>query len=616
MRLSLILRGLWIALIVLVSAPVAAPSATRHVVMLFDERLEFPGLANTEAEFVRTLNSNSPDRIETYREPMDLSRFDSETYRTLLKDYLRAKYANKKIDVVLAVFGPALEFLLKHGDAIFPGTPIVFCGIEKKALDGLSLPPHVGGILLNREFAPTLELALKLHPQTKQVVVVAGTSEFDTRLLNWARQDFSAYESQLTFTYLTTLPLQKLLTELSELPPHTIVLITTLFRDGAGESFVPHNVVPLVSDAASAPLYGFLDQYLGRGIVGGSLYSSSTQGMEAAKLVLQVLDGSERLRLPLVEVSSNKVMFDWRQMQRWGISESRLPPGSEILFRNPTAWEQYRGYILAVIAAILIQSALIFWLLYEQRRRQRAEVLARNTMSELTHVNRVATVGQLSASIAHEIRQPLAAILANAQAAVRWLEKANVKEVLESLNGIVKEGHRASDIITNLRAMFKHDVQEKTLVDINKLVLSVLALVQIDLQKHEIELQTQLDDRIPEVLGNQVQLQQVISNLVMNAIESMSSSQTRLLRIKTELSQSNTAHVSIEDTGTGIKPSDVDRVFKPMFTTKARGMGMGLSICQSIIENHDGRIWVSPRANGGSIFQFELPTVASKDQAA
>ena len=195
-------------------------------------------------------------------------------------------------------------------------------------------------------------------------------------------------------------------------------------------------------------------------------------------------------------------------------------------------------------------------------------------------------------------------------------KKGQTRRGAPSLKDIVSEGFRANDIITNLRAMFKHDVQEKTLVDINKLVSSVLALVVIDLQKHEIELQTQLDEQIPQVLGNQVQLQQVISNLVMNAIESMGSSQTRVLRTKTELSQSNKVHLSIEDTGTGIKPSDVARVFKPMFTTKARGMGMGLSICQSIIENHDGRIWVSPRANGGSIFQFELPTVASKDQAA
>jgi two-component system sensor kinase FixL len=234
---------------------------------------------------------------------------------------------------------------------------------------------------------------------------------------------------------------------------------------------------------------------------------------------------------------------------------------------------------------------------------------------QIATLAREATVGQLSASIAHEIRQPLAGILANAQAALRWLEKANLEEVRENLNGIVSDGQRANEIIKNLRAMFKHDVQEKILVDINGLVLSVVALVVIDLQKHKIELRMQLDDRNPETLGNQVQLQQVILNLVMNAIESMSSLQTRLLRIKTELSQSSTVHVSVEDTGAGIKPSDVTRLFQPMFTTKVRGMGMGLSICKSIIENHDGRIWVSPGANGGSIFQFELPTIANKDRS-
>jgi C4-dicarboxylate-specific signal transduction histidine kinase len=254
------------------------------------------------------------------------------------------------------------------------------------------------------------------------------------------------------------------------------------------------------------------------------------------------------------------------------------------MFRNPTVWEQYRAYILAFIAAIMIQSALISWLFYEHWRRQRAESLARDTMSELTHVNRMATAGQLSASIAHEIRQPLAEFVANAQAALRWLEKANVEEVREGLKGILSDGLRAGDIITHLRAMFKSDELKKAHVDINKLVLSVLALARIDLLKQGIELQTRLDDRIPEILGNQVQLQQVILNLVMNAIESMSSSQTRVLRIKSALSQTNKVHVSIEDTGMGIKQSDLARLFQPMFTTKERGMGMGLSICQSIIE--------------------------------
>ena len=408
------------------------------------------------------------------------------------------------------------------------------------------------------------------------------------------------------------MPFEELLKQASALPPHTAIFWELMIVDAAGVVHEGNLPLERLHAVANAPIFSYDKSFFGNGIVGGPLLTVADTSRLTATVAVRILKGEKAGDIKVSPVEFSAPRFDWGQMQRWGISEKNLPPGSEILFRDPTVWEQYRAHILAVAAAILIQAALIFWLLYEHWRRQRAEILARNTMSELSHVNRMATAGQLSASIAHEVNQPLAGIVANAQAALRWLEKANVEEVREGLKRIVSDGHRASDIITNLRAMFKSDVQEKTLVDINKLVLSVLALVRIDLQKHEIKLQTQLDDRIPQVLGNQVQLQQVISNLVMNAIESMGSLQTRALRIKTELSQSNTVHVSIEDTGTGIKSSDVAQLFKPMFTTKARGMGMGLSICQSIIENHDGRIWVSPGATGGSIFQFELPTIANK----
>jgi signal transduction histidine kinase len=408
------------------------------------------------------------------------------------------------------------------------------------------------------------------------------------------------------------LPFEELLKQASALPPHTAIFWELMIVDAAGVVHEGNLPLERLHAVANAPIFSYDESFFGNGIVGGPLLLVADTSRLTATVAVRILKGEKAGDIKVSPIEFSAPRFDWGQMQRWGISEKNLPPGSEILFRDPTVWEQYRAHILAVTAAILIQAALIFWLLYEHWRRQRAEILARNTMSELSHVNRLATAGQLSASIAHEVNQPLAGIVANAQAALRWLEKANVGEVREGLKRIVSEGHRASDIITNLRAMFKSDVQEKALVDINKLVLSVLALVRIDLQKHEIKLQTQLDDRIPQVLGNQVQLQQVISNLVMNAIESMGSSQTRALRIKTEPSQSNTVQVSIEDTGTGVKSSDVAQLFKPMFTTKARGMGMGLSICQSIIENHDGRIWVSPGATGGSIVQFELPTIANK----
>ena len=292
MRLCTALQVLCIGLVVWAAGALpASSSTTRHVVLLYDERLDLPGLATLDADLVGTLVSNSSDRIEVYREAMDLSRFGSDTYRMQLRDFLRLKYANKKIDVAVAILGPALDFLLDNGDTIFPGTSIVFCGVDRKEFGGRSLPPNVHGILVKREFAPTLKLALTLHPQTKRVVVVAGTSEFDTRLLDQARNEFRVYEDHLAFIYLTALPLQKILAELSQLPPQTLVLFTTLFQDGAGEAFVTHDVAQRVSAAANAPVYGFMDQYLGRGIVGGNMYSFSAHGVEAAKLVLRVSGG-------------------------------------------------------------------------------------------------------------------------------------------------------------------------------------------------------------------------------------------------------------------------------------------------------------------------------------
>jgi hypothetical protein len=432
--------------------------------------------------------SNSSDHIEVYREAMDLSRFGSNTYQMLLRDFLRAKYANRKIDVAVAILGPALDFLLSNADAIFPGTPIVFCGVDSKEFGDRSLPPNVRGILVKREFVPTLEIALNVHPQTKRVAVVAGTSEFDTRLLDQARNEFRVYEDRLAFTYLTALPLQKILTELSQLPPETIVLFTTFFQDGAGEAFVPHDVAQRVSETASAPVYGFLDQYLGRGIVGGSLYSFSAHGTEAAKLVLRILAGPEPSGPPMSEVQTNKVLFDWRQMQRWGISESSLPAGSEIQFRDPTAWDQYRWQIMLIAAALLIQTTLIVGLFYQYRYRRNAEAISRSAIRKLARMNRVAMAGELSASIAHEVNQPLAAMVTNANAALRWLKNKtpDLDEVSAALARIVNAGHRAGEVVGSVRKMFKGDGQEKAPLDLNDLIQDVLDSCERSYRRNEL----------------------------------------------------------------------------------------------------------------------------------
>jgi signal transduction histidine kinase len=366
------LRILFFMLIVQAGAT-PQPARTRHIVVLYDERTELPGLSILNVDFLQTLRSASADPIEIYTEQMDLSRFKSDIYLAHLRDYLRSKYAGKDIDVAVAAMGPSLDFLVKNGKDVFPGTPIVFCGIDKRELDSFVLPTSATGVLVKRQFHPTLEVALQLHPETKQIVVVSGTSEFDTRLVDQAKAEFHGFEDRLTFTYLSALPMPELLAELSHLPPHTVVLYTTMFQDGAGTPVVPHEAAERIAAASSAPVYGFLDQYLGRGIVGGQLYSVGTQGEEAAKLTLRILQGTKAEDLQFIVPEAGKLMFDWRQLQRWGIAEDKLPPGSIVQFKEFTFWELYRWRIIAVIAFLVLQSLLIVALLVQRLRRNRAE---------------------------------------------------------------------------------------------------------------------------------------------------------------------------------------------------------------------------------------------------
>ena len=536
---------------VLMTAPLAAQPLSRSVLLLDQSSAGLPFNTALATAARLTLNAGSRVPISFYVEHLDANRFFGSEYEGGILSFFRQKYRDKAFDVVVVVGSAALDFISRRRGELWPNVPVVFAAIDEATVAKVTLPPNVTGVTMQLTLQDMVRTAKIVVPDLKRIAIVGDPLERQTFYRHFL-DEVPTVATQYEIINLMNFSMGELKRRLGNLPDATAVIYTGIYYDNEGVSHVPAELVAQIAEWANRPVVINVASYLGKGAVGGFIVRAEPLGQRAAQFAFRILNGENVSDLPVTKVPS-PLIFEWPALQRWGISEKNLPAGSEILFRNPTAWEKYRAYILAVIAAILIQSALISWLLYEHWRRQRAEILARNTLLELTHVNRMATVGQLSASIAHEVRQPLSAILANAQAALRWLEKANLEEVREGLNGIVSDGHRASDIIKNLRAMFKNDVQEKTFVDINKLILSVLALVQIDLQNQKIELRTQLDDRIPEVLGNQVQLQQVILNLVMNAIESMGSLQTRVLRIKTKLGQSNTVQVSIKDTGAGIR---------------------------------------------------------------
>jgi signal transduction histidine kinase len=450
------LRTLPVMAIVQAGTTHSPQANTRHVVLLFDERTELPGLALLNDDFLQTLRSGSADPVEVYTEEMDLSRFRSDTYSAHFRDYLRLKYAAKNIDLAVAAMGPSQDFLVKDGKDVFPGTPIVFCGIDKRELDNLVLPSYATGVLVKREFHPTLELALRLHPETKKIVVVSGTSEFDTRLVDQAKAEFHSFEDRLTFTYLSDLPMPKLLAELSILPPRTVVLYTTMFQDGAGNPFVPHEAAERIAAASSAPVYGFLDQYMGRGIVGGQLYSVGTQGEEAAKLTLQILAGANPQALRFVEPEAGKLIFDGRQLRRWGVAEDKLPPGSIVQFKEFTFWELYRWRITAVIVFVAMQSLLIIALLFQQSRRNRAEALRQRSevslqkltgqLMYLQEVERRRIAGELHDGLGQELaiirnRATVALQHCGEQALVADQLKAISDTAYSAINGVREIAH-------------------------------------------------------------------------------------------------------------------------------------------------------------------------------
>ena len=235
----------------------------------------------------------------------------------------------------------------------------------------------------------------------------------------------------------------------------------------------------------------------------------------------------------------------------------------------------------------------------------------REAQTELAHVNRVATMGQLTASIAHEVNQPVAAVVANAYAAIRWADAQppDLEEVRQALGRIVKDGNRAGEVIDRVRAIIKKAPPRKDLLDINEIILEVIALTRGEVLKNGVSLQTPFAKGLPLIQGDRIQLQQVMLNLIMNAIEAMSgaSEGSRQLVISTESDASDGVLVEVRDSGPGLKPESFDQLFDAFYTTKPSGMGMGLSICRSIIEAHEGRMWASANVPRGAVFQFTLP---------
>ena len=598
----------------------------RFVLVLYSSDQTLPATNIVGAEVLRELDASTAPKVEVRSDFLDMSRFKYPAYRDDLAEFLAKKYAGAGIDLVVALGPPALDFIATYRDRVAPGAKIVFGLVSEPELAESRLPKgEVSGIVSDYDVAKTLELAFALQPEARSIVVASGSLPYDLRLEDEARQALAPLADRYAVTYLSDLPFDEVLARVAELPKDTIVLVLSYFRDVTGRWFVPREAGGAIARAASAPSYGPYDVFLGLGVVGGYTDTFESAGVALGKLALDVLAGKEGpggdLRNP-----EHAFRVDARQMKRWGLAEANLPPDTVVLFARKTVWEEYWHVIVGAVAVIALQSALLAALLIQHARRRRAEAArkaaeadAEAQRREVAHMSRVLILGELSGAIAHELNQPLTAILANAQAAQMMLARdaPDIDEALLALEDIVEDDNRAGQVIQRLRGLLKKDQGRWEMIDVNDIVRSTHNLVRSELVTRRIDTGLELDAPLDPVRGDPVQLQQVVLNLVVNAMDALAAKDSgeRRLVLRTRAAERARVELSVIDNGPGIAPSEEARLFQPFFTTKPQGLGLGLSICSTILATHGGTLTLVRGETGGAVATVMLPSAEMRAAA-
>jgi signal transduction histidine kinase len=558
------------------------------------------------------LVKQSPAGIDLYEVSLQPGRVNPPGPQQPFLDYLRSLFVGHDPDLVIAMGGPAARFVQQNRSNSFPSAPLLIAGVDERSFNSASLTPYDIAVPVRIDEARQIEAILQVMPSVTKIAVVIGNSPFEKFWLEECQRSFQRFSNRVTFDWFNELSLEEMVKRAAELPSRSAIFYATVRVDGRGVPQEEDAVLARLRKTATAPIFTYIDNHFGDGIVGGPMISAERTASQSAAAAVRILNGERPANIKMATVELSAPVYDWRELQRWNIRESALPSGSIVQFREPAAWERYRTQILFISFALLLQSVLISWLIYEHWRRQRAEAESLQRANELARMNRYATAGELSASIAHEIRQPLSAIAFSGSAGLNWLKSKvpDLDEVRAVLETIVSESHRADDVINSVRAMFRNESATRTEVNLNDLVQQVIALAERPIDTNSIALQMKLaDDPPPIVMADPVQLQQVILNLVMNAIEALCSSDhlARILRIETSIDPDGTVFLTVEDSGPGFDAKVADNLFHPFVTTKPKGMGMGLSICKSIIEKHGGELTATSVKPRGAMLRIALP---------
>lgn len=539
---------------------------------------------------------------------VDARSTDKQSEAPLIR-YLRALYASQPPDLIIAIGAPAASFVQRHRSELFYTTPMIFTAVDQRLVNYGLLSENDTVVPVTHDFAAAFRTILHVLPDTKLIAIVNGASPNERFWHGEIQREVSVLENRVALKWYDELPFADILKDAAKLPPHSAIFWHLMNVDAAGIVHEANDSLNALASVASAPIFSYDDSFFEGALVGGLMFSVVESSSATAKVAVRILSGEKAGDIKTPAINFAPPRFDWRQMKRWGIAESALPPGSTIYFRPPRFWDVYRWYIILGSTTIFLQGFLISGLVWERHRRSYAEAELHQRMTELAHVNRYSMAGELTATIAHEINQPLGSILVNAESAdlILGSPNPNLDELKKILLDIRRDDHRATEVIRRLRSLLKKAPLEARLIDLNEPVREAIGLLLPTAKSLKIEIHLHLSVAPLQVSADTIQIQQAVMNLVRNGFDEICehSATNRSVFISTAR-DGEEAMVSVSDTGGGISVDNSDLIFNPFFSTKKDGMGMGLPIVQTIVDAHGGRV-LAENDREGAIFRIYLP---------
>jgi signal transduction histidine kinase len=553
---------------------------------------------------VETLHKARPDS-EPIVEYLDCKFFPKMDHFKQARDLFLHKFKNVRVPLIIAVDNPALDFALKYRDEIFPGTPIIFCGINGFEPEMIAGQANITGVAELLDVKGTVELMLRMHPGTREIFIIHDYTSTGLATRHQAEKDLQGLFGNVSIHYMDNLSTDEMLRQVKSLPATSLVLTLSYSRDSVGRVFDHSKIAKLLGEESPVPVYAGHEERIGHGIIGGSLLGGKLHGAKAAEMALEVLNGRDIATMPVYTGKTTRIMFDYNLLTRFNIPLERLPRDSILVNRPESFYKKYTVLVWATLGVIISLSIIITLLGINIRQGRRAALELARKAHDLEKSN--AELNEFNMLAYHDLQEPLRVIGGFVQLLDRRYKNKLDREADEFISIIVSNVSHLKQLFNDLLTYL--NLGQRSIktgpVDGTDLIVSVLAkLKEVIENRHSVI----TFDPFPEIAGDRKLLTMLLKNLLENALKFSPNAPTIHLSCHRE---KDSSIISVRDNGLGIAPEYQEQIFLIFKKLHSReeypGTGIGLAVCKRIVDLHGGKIWLESEPDKGSTFFFSLP---------